>query len=167
METVLFYIAIGSSIVFGLKLLAMILGLDIEVGEDGGGLFSINFLSAFLMSQSWSALAFLGQGKEQFTALLFSLLIASLFSGGFLYAFSKMKKLESRVVEGLGVNVGDKGEVFLTIPESTSGQLGKVKLSVSGTVSNLNATSIGSEIKTGTFVEVVEIKGETLVVKPS
>lgn len=163
MEDVLFWIAIVSSLAFSVKLLLMILGLEVESDVDGGDVFSINFVLAFLMSQSWSALAFIEQGRGTTTAIILSVLVATAFAGAFVFFMSRMRKLESRVIDGLGIEPGDKGEVFLTVPKSGTG---KVKVSINGTTMNLNATSQQVKIPTGTQVEVVEIHGETLVVKP-
>lgn len=163
MDEVLFWIAIASTGAFAIKLVLMLVGLETEVDIDGGDVFSINFALAFLMSQSWSALAFMEKGYETITAILFSIVIASVFAGLFLFILNKARHMESRVLNKLGVNAGDRGEVFLTIGKDG---VGKVKISINGTVMNLNATSLGEDIKTGSQVEVIEVNGETLVVKP-
>lgn len=77
--------------------------------------------------------------------------------------FVAMGKLQSDGTIKIADAVGQTGEVYLTIPKNGSGQ---VRVIVQETLKIYDAVSeVNKKISTGTSVEVIRIKGNTLVVK--
>jgi membrane-bound ClpP family serine protease len=81
------------------------------------------------------------------------------------WLFFMMMKLQSSGTLDVKNAIGQNGEVYLTIPAKKKGS-GQVQLIIQGTYRTLDAvTEELEEIKTGTFIEVVDVINDTLVVR--
>lgn len=178
METTLFYIAIGVSVIHFLLIVSTFLGMDGFDGvdadfdgdletEDGHGgvlqMFTFKNMVAFLLGLSWGALACI---KEYHLSYGISIIIGSVL-GIIIVAiqsalFLVMKKLEDKRIPSLDGIEGLNGKVYLTIPGNGSG---KVTITHNGSSKTLNATSSeGNEIPTGSMVKVDSYDGSTVSV---
>ena len=178
METVLFYIAVGVSVIHFLMVASTFLGMDAFDGvdadfdgdletEDGHGgvlqMFTLKNMIAFLLGLSWGSLACiqewgLSYGLSIIIGSVLGILIVILQSSLFL----AMKKLEDKRTPSLEGIEGLEGKVYLTIPHDGSG---KITITHNGSSKTLNAVSSeGVELPTGSMIKVDSYNGSTVKV---
>ena len=171
-------IALPSTIIFVIQLIITLAGGDADDmdadhdgdfdGDHGDGMhiFSVKSILAFLMFYGWSGLAAIQYGMiTWWTITLISLGIGVLMMMFTAWLFFMLFKLQESGTMKIENAIGKQGEVYLTIPAKKKGA-GKIQIIIQGSYRTLDALTEDTEdIKTGTFVEVVEVIGDTLVVK--
>ena len=171
-------IALPSTIIFIIQLIITLAGGDADdLDADGDGdfdgdhgdgmhIFSIKSILAFLMFYGWSGLAAIQYGMiAWWTITLISLGIGVLMMMFTAWLFFMLLKLQESGTMKIENAIGKQGEVYLTIPAKKNG-VGKIQIIIQGSYRTLDALTEDTEdIKTGTFVEVIEVINDTLVVK--
>lgn len=177
MEKFYWIIALPSTIIFLIQLVLMFVGGDSDAdgdvdggdfdGDHGSGvhIFSVKSVVSFLMFFGWSGLAAAYKGIYGVAALGISagVGIAMMFITA--WVFFLMLKLQQSGTMRLEDAIGKTAEVYLTIPAKKAGN-GKVEILIQEGLKTLDAvTEEAEDIKTGSFVEVVDIVSDLLVVK--
>ena len=168
-------IALPSTIIFVIQLIITLAGGDADdIDADGDGdfdgdgmhIFSVKSVLAFLMFYGWSGLAAIQYGMVTWwTITLISLGIGVLMMMFTAWLFFMLLKLQESGTMNIENAIGKQGEVYLTIPAKKAGT-GKIQIIIQGSYRTIDAlTEETEDIKTGTFVEVVEVINDTLVVK--
>lgn len=168
-----FGIAIVSTVIFLTKLVLLMTvgdGADTEMdfhddfdGSDSFDLLSVQSVMAFLMSFSWSVLAFRKEfGMEKAQAILVAVAVAFVMAYLFSYALFKLKKLSSEEVGDVQIPEDTVVEVYSNIPKKDKGY-GQVKVLHHGKTYYLKAYSEDVEYKTKSLVKVS--KSNPLTVK--
>jgi hypothetical protein len=180
--TVYFVMAAVGSLLFLIRLLFMLVGLDhggdfdTHVDVDGGGfeahggdfsLFSMLSILSFLMGAGWLGLACrlewgLGPVVTAISASAFGFFLMLLSSFG----MWQMRKFNAPGRYDVQAAVGHIGRVYLTIPPKGKGQ-GQVEISVDGRRKVLAAVTLGAEaLESFASVKAVGIQeGEVLIVE--
>mgnify|MGYP002638765527 CR=1 FL=1 len=177
--SVYFTMASVGSLLFGIRILLMMIGGDhgVDFDSDGGdsldghgggfSLFSLLSTLSFLMGAGWMGLAC---RREWGLGALPSALIASQFGFALMGLSSVgmygMRKMNSEASYDVSHCIGAIGRVYLKIPAKGDGR-GQVEISVDGRRKVLPAVSSGPEIASFAEARVVSIQaGETLIVEP-
>ncbi len=173
-------IALPATIIFVIQLiLTLTAGGDTDMdgagdhdgdfsGDHGDGMhiFSVKSILAFLMFYGWGGLAAIEKGMHVWWGVsaisLVIGIIMMLFTAWIFFMLLKLQSSGTLVMENA---IGKEAEVYLTIPAKKKGN-GKVQLIIQGGYKTLDAvTEEPEDIATGTFVEVVEVMNDTLLVK--
>ncbi len=177
-------IALTTSLVFIIQMVMTFIGIgdhdaDISVPDatdvpdgdtlDSGGaiqLFTVRNLINFLLGVGWGGVCFWSTIPVRPLLAIVAILCGSAFVAMFVFMFKQMKKLESNGAFRIQDCVGAVCAVYLRIPASREG-LGKVQISLHGSVQEISAMTDGDFIPTGTRVKVMEVIDEsTLLVTP-
>lgn len=184
--TVYFWIAMIATLLFIIRLVMMLIGvehggdIDISGGDAFDGIevghvdtdVSFNIFSLFAILSFFMGLGWMGMACRLTWGFGPSLsVVISLAAGvGMMMLASIMmmyvKQLERVVTYDVKTCIGHTGRVYLTIPgEGRTG--GQVEVSISGRRKIMNARTRGDEIAAFTPVKVVEVgDDETLIVEP-
>jgi membrane protein implicated in regulation of membrane protease activity len=178
LEKVHWCIALPATLIFIIQLIMTLAGGDTDDvdmdhdgdfdGDHGDGLhiFSVKSILAFLMFYGWSGLAAIQKGMVVWWGVSgISLAIGFVMMLFTAWLFFMLLKLQSSGTMNIENALGKQGEVYLTIPAKKNGN-GKIQIVIQGGLKTLDAITEDTEdIKTGSFVEVVEVIGDTLVVR--
>lgn len=171
-------IALPSTIIFIIQLIMTLVGGDgddFDTDQDGDfdgdhgdgmNIFSIKSVLSFLMFYGWSGLAAIEKGNIAWWGVSGISLVVGLVMMFFTaWLFFMLLKLQESGTMKISNAIGKEGEVYLTIPAKKKGN-GKVQVIIQGGYKTLDAITEDTEdIMTGTFIEVVEVVNDTLVVK--
>jgi hypothetical protein len=181
--TIYLVCAVAGGTVLVLKLLLMIFGFDsgdagadfdaadldydgaADAGDGSGGVF--NFLSVQSISGFFTMFGLVGMGLMQINASDFWSFVGGLAAGVFTawstgMIFLGMRKLHSEGTLVISNAIGQKGTVYLTIPENGSGV---VIVTIQGAKRSLNAMSENKQrIPTGSVVKVVGVTAGNILV---
>jgi len=182
MYSMFFWIAVFSTIVFGILMLGSVIGfgdtdfdtdVDVDVNmdmdtdsdsESGGDfpIFTVKNLFAFLTMFSWVGMACV---KFNITPAI-SLLIAT--SSGVVFVlllstlFFLVNRLKNENVPSINDAIGQQVQVYLKIPKNGRGQVSVV---INGSIQIVEASSkSGKAFKTGETVDIVGANGTVLEV---
>jgi hypothetical protein len=185
MQTLYFYCAVVGGVILVLQTVLMIFAgtdtdVDTHVDVDGdvdvhdvdhGGhvgdagdsfmkVLSFKTIVAFLTFFGLTGLACLEAGVDSTWTFIGSVGagLAALYIVAWLMAL--LWKLRSEGNEDLRNAIGTKGKVYLRIPGNEEG-IGKVTITVQGRQITRKAVTSGTEIPTGTMVNVVDLIGDT------
>ncbi len=133
---------------------------------DGMHIFSVKSILAFLMFYGWGGLVAIEKGMHIWWGVsAISLILGTIMMLFTAWIFFMLLKLQSSGTMNIDNALGKEGEVYLTIPAKKNGT-GKVQIIIQGSYRTLDAVTEDIEdIKTGSFVEVVEVVNDTLVVR--
>jgi len=173
-------IAIPSTIIFVIQLIiTLTAGGDTDMDsagdhdgdfsgdhDDGMHIFSVKSILVFLMFYGWGGLAAIEKGMHVWWGVSgISLVLGIIMMLFTAWIFFMLLKLQSSGTMKMQNAVGKEAEVYLTIPAKKSGN-GKVQIIIQGGYKTLDAVTEDTEdIKTGNFVEVIEVVNDILVVK--
>lgn len=183
--TVYLVCAVAGGTVLVIRLILMAIGLDsgdapqdihadfdldhdgvLDGGDMQGGVF--NYLSIQSIAGFFTMFGLVGLGLLQINASDTWSLVGALAAGLFTawctgLIFLAMRRLQSEGTLVIGNAVGEKGTVYLTIPEKGTGS---ITITVQGASRTLDAMSEnGQKIPTGSIVKVVGVTaGKILVV---
>ncbi|MBN2164772.1 MAG: NfeD family protein [Marinilabiliaceae bacterium] len=178
-EQVLWIIALSATSILIIQIILMFLGGDITDMDAGGDAdvaidsdtgIDFQFLSlknfmAFFAMFSWTAIICIKSDMPFIWTSLISLivgLLTMLIMASIMYGLHKLSEDGS-----IQYNEAVKkiGTVYLTIPPKRKGQ-GQIQINLNG-LRTLNAiTDNEIEIKTGQLIEVTDVDGDILIVKP-
>jgi len=171
-------IALPSTIIFVIQLIMTLIGgdsHDIDADHDGDfdgdhgdgmHIFSVKSVLAFLMFYGWGGLAAIEKGMSVWWGVsgisLAVGLVMMLFTAWLFFMLLKLQESGTMNIENA---IGKEGEVYLTIPAKKNGN-GKVQIIIQGGYKTLDAVTEDTEdILSGSFIEVVDIVNDTLIVK--
>jgi len=169
MYSVFYWIAIPSTIIFGIINLSSLIGFggsDFDSNLDDVcsdfSIFTLKNLLAFLTMFSWSGMACIKFGFGALATLSIStgagVLMVTILSSLFLL----MNKLINENIPRIADAVGKNAKVYCKIPKNGRGQVSVV---INGSLHTIDAvTKNGKSFNTGDSVEIVEAKETELVV---
>jgi len=139
-------------------------GLD---GMDGAmQIFTVRNFVNFLLGISWGGICLWDIISNKLVLYVASFFIGVLFVSIFLAIYRLMMRLQSSGNIRMENAVGAVCQVYLRIPESRKGS-GKVQISFSGSVQEVDAQTDGPALPSGTRVRVLSlIDSHTLLVAP-
>lgn len=139
-------------------------GLD---GVDGAmQIFTMRNVVNFLLGLSWGGVCLWEVIPNRVLLALASVAIGLCFVGFFIFLYKQMMRLQSSGNIRIESAVGQACQVYLRIPAGRSGT-GKVQISFSGSVQEVDAQTDGEALASGTRVRVVSvIDAHTLLVTP-
>lgn len=176
-------IAIFASVVFVIQTAMSFLGVaDIDSGDadvdfstdtdsldDAGSmhLLSIRNIFYFLLGFGWTGVSLWNTIENRILLTLAAILVGCSFVALFLWLFRQMMKLQSNGAFDINDSVGKVCDVYLRIPAEAQG-LGKVQISLGGSVQELDARTTGAQIPSGAKVRVLRvIDKKVLEVEPA
>lgn len=176
-------IAIFASVVFVIQTAMSFLGVaDIDSGDadvdfstdtdsldDAGSmhLLSIRNIFYFLLGFGWTGVSLWNTIENRILLVAAAVLVGCSFVALFLWLFRQMMKLQSNGAFDINDSVGKVCDVYLRIPAEAQG-LGKVQISLGGSVQELDARSAGAQIPSGAKVRVLRvIDKKVLEVEPA
>ncbi len=176
-QKVYWWIAIPSTLIFTIQLIISIVGIggddmdldsdtDLDVGDHGGmNIFSVRTILSFLMFFSWTGIIAIDKGMTAWWAIsLISFCVGSIMMLLTAWIFWTLLKLQYSGNVKIHDAIGETAEVYLTIPAKKSAP-GKIQVALSGGLRTLDAVTEDLEdIKSGSFVEVIDIVNDILVV---
>ena len=175
-EQVFWILAIPSTLIFLLLLVLTVFGGDThtdvstDVDTDIADVDTIPFqfislknIIAFFAVFGWSGIGFIHAGLAPWLVILLSVLCGLLMMFLMASLFYLMSRLAENGTLKMNNAVGKLGEVYLTIPAKRGG-IGKVQLSVQGSLRTLDAITDGEEtIPTSSVVKVLDVIDDQLL----
>ncbi len=139
---------------------------DFDGVDDGMHIFSVRSVMSFLMFYGWTGLAAIERGGISWWGVSgISLLAGAVMMFFTAWLLFLLLKLQESGTMRIANAIGKQGEVYLTIPAKKNGN-GKVQIIVQGGLKTLDAiTEETEDIKTGLFIEVIDVINDTLIVK--
>jgi len=139
---------------------------DFDGVDEGIHIFSVKSIVSFLMFYGWTGLAAIERGGMAWWGIsgisLLVGLVMMFFTAWLLFMLLKLQESGTMKISNA---IGEQAEVYLTIPAKKQGE-GKVQLIIQGSYKTLDAiTEDIEDIKTGTFVEVLDVQNDILIVK--
>lgn len=172
---VVFYLAIGASVIFVIQSLATFFGGDLHDGAHadfdgdlsghGSGLQMLTFrnLINFLLGFSWTAIALHPYLKNQVLLSLIATVIGVAIVLTMFYMIRGLKGFAQDNTMKYEDAMGKSAQVYLTIPGQRQGQ-GKVHVVVNQTLRELDAMTDGDTLPSGSSVVVVHLENSILIV---
>lgn len=170
-------IAVPSTLIFVIQLVMLFVGgdaddLDVDTdsdfpGDHGAGIdvFSAKSIISFLMFFGWTGLAAIDKGMNVWWGITLTSFIVGVIMMLFTaWIFWLLLKLQGSGNASTTDAIGAVAEVYLTVPAKKV-SAGKVQLALSGSIRTLDAvTEDLDDIKPGTFVQVIDVVNDILVV---
>lgn len=162
------FLAIPTSLIFVIQTVMTFIGADATDGLDADfdsnlegthepfQLFSFRNLINFLLGFSWGGISFYNSIPSAMLLIILSLLIGVAFVGVFFIIIQQIRKLAEDNSFKLANTLNKTAEVYLTIPEAKKG-IGKIMISVGGSVHVLDAITENGRIETGSVVKVTQV----------
>jgi hypothetical protein len=168
------FIAIPVSIIFMIQTVMTFMGTDSTDGlsADFDGdfsadtpfqLFSLRNLINFLLGFSWAGISFYSTLSNKGLLIGVSVVIGALFLILFFLIIRQLQRLAEDNSFKIEETLDKTAEVYLKIPAQKTG-LGKVIISVRGSVRELNALTEGDTIPSGSLIKVVKIESGNLLI---
>lgn len=137
------------------------LDADAMAGDtlDMGGalqLFSVRNIVNFLLGFGWGGVCFRSLISNNILLGIVAFITGAVFVVLFMYILKQMFRLESNGAFQIKDSVGQICDVYLRIPANESGK-GKVQISFSGSVQEIDALTAGEAIPSGTKVRVLRL----------
>lgn len=170
---VLWIITSVASLIFIIQTIMTFVGMDSDVNLDtnldGGSmtdafpfqLFTFRNFVNFFLGFGWTAVTLKGNVSGVVTILV-AVLVGILLVAAVMYIFYMMSKMEQSGNIDSNNAVGCKGNVYLTIPGTRSGE-GKVQIGIQGAIREFDAITEGETIPNGTPIRVVEVINENVL----
>lgn len=142
--------------------------VDVDVNADVSDLpslrlFTVQSVVAFLCICSWTAIITYGS-----MTLGLSLGLGALLGAMAMFILAKVMQMASKLNQNGTVDfrnaLGETARVYLVIPAAGQG-IGKVNVTIQGSLRECNAISRGAQIDTGTFVRIIDLEDDVLVVE--
>lgn len=174
LQKLFWYIALPASLIFLIQSVLTILGTDAGDGTSADfdsdlqgdsepfQLFSFRNLIHFLLGFGWSGVAFSPEISSLWLLLLTTTAIGAAFVAVFFLIIRQLMKLSEDNTFKIKETLHLQGSVYIPIPAHKSG-MGKIQLSVKGSIHELDALTSGEKLESGTLVRVCHISGESLV----
>ena len=169
-EQVFWIVTIPATVIFLILLVLTIFGGDADVDVDtdidsdiaGGDYIPFQFLSlknivAFFAVFGWSGIGFINAGLSSWLVIILATLCGLLMMTLMATLFYFMSRLAESGTLKMKNAIGKLGEVYLVIPASRGG-MGKVQLSVQGSLRTLDAITDDVEtIPTSSVIQVLDV----------
>ncbi|MBI1225693.1 MAG: serine protease [Bacteroidetes bacterium] len=174
------YVAIPVSLIFVIQSIMSLVGAhagesmdtdfaphtDGDTEHDGFHFFSFRNLINFLLGFSWSGISFYQLISNQFALIGIALLVGAIFVWVFFFIITQLQRLAEDNSFQLIDTLYKEVEVYLKIPSKRKG-MGKILVSVKGSIHELEAMTEEEEIPSGAKAKVVAIENNKLIiVKP-
>lgn len=169
--------AIGGSVIFIVQMVLTMIGMDstdIDVDYDGadtmdlGGsisLFSIKNFVNFIVGFGWAGVCLADVIENKVILSLVAMLVGIGFVAMFFYIRKQTRKLEHNGAFQIEDCVGKTVNVYLRIPAQKGG-MGKVQVSLNGSVHEIQAMTEGDELLSGQKAVISSIiDNSTVMVK--
>lgn len=169
--------AIGGSVIFIVQMVLTMIGMDstdIDVDYDGadtmdlGGsisLFSIKNFVNFIVGFGWAGVCLADVIENKVILSLVAMLVGIDFVAMFFYIRKQTRKLEHNGAFQIEDCVGKTVNVYLRIPAQKGG-MGKVQVSLNGSVHEIHAMTEGDELLSGQKAVISSIiDNSTVMVK--
>lgn len=168
LEQVFWVCAMISSFFFVIQLLLTLIGMDSsdvcvdfdgpDTMDFGGGvsLFTVRAFVNFLLGFGWGGLSICQLTRNVLVIVLVALATGVLFVWVIRLLYKNVRHLEYNAAFNIDECVGKTATVYLRIPANNVG-VGKVQISVRGSVHELDACSDGEFIPTGAKVRILEV----------
>jgi hypothetical protein len=169
------FVAIPTSLIFVIQTIMTFIGVDATDGLEAdfdsdlnGGdapfqLFSLRNLINFLLGFSWSGVSFYNSISSPVILILVCFAIGVAFVALFFVIIKQIQKLAEDNSFKISNTLNKTAEVYLTIPENKKG-LGKVIISVNGSVHELSAMTENDKIASGSVVKVLKIESNSILI---
>ena len=166
-------IALFASVIFVIQLVLSFVGIadmgdgDADFGgdvaddslDDAGAMHLLSFRNIiyFLLGLGWTGISLWNVISSRVLLAVVAVVVGCLFVGVFLFLFRQMMRLQSNGAFDINDAVGKVCDVYLRIPAAGQG-LGKVQISLGGSVQELDARTEGEEpLSSGTKVRVLQV----------
>lgn len=170
--------AIISSLIFCVQMIMTLIGIDHDLDVDasadvsgdttdfgGLSLFSIRSVVNFFVGFGWAGVCLADAIPNTLLLVLVSMLVGVAFGSLWFFIRRNMMRLESNGAYKVADCVGKVCTVYLRIPARNEG-MGKVQVSINGSIHEIAAATEGNEISTGMKVKVLSLlDDETLLVE--
>lgn len=169
------YVAIPTSLIFIVQTIMTFLGTDSSDGIDADfegdfdgvdapfQLFSLRNLINFLLGFSWTGISLFNTIENKTQLIGLSLAVGASFVYLFFVIIRELQKLAEDNSFKMENALGKTAEVYLTIPENKSG-MGKVLISIKGSVRELDAMTENGRLPSSTPVKVVKIENNNILI---
>lgn len=173
-QKVVWLIAIPSSLIFIIQMIATFVGMDSDggmvdsadmdgsIGDFPFQLFTFRNFVNFFLGFGWTGVLFYNTIESKFWLVFLAAVIGLALVIGVMAIFYFL----SRMVQSGNIDVksavGLHASVYLTIPSERKGQ-GKIQISIQNAVREYDAITDGDEIRTGGSVIVKDIINSNLV----
>lgn len=175
-ERIFWYLAIPTTLILILLMVLSIFGgdtdTDVDTDVDGdiadGDTIPFQFISvknivAFFAVFGWSGIGFINAGMAPWLVILLAVfcgLLMMLLMGTLFYLMSRLAENGTLKMNNA---IGKLGEVYLRIPAQRGG-MGKVQISVQGSVRTLDAiTDDLDTISTAAIVQVIDVIDDSIL----
>lgn len=175
-EKVFWYFAIPFTLVFTIQLIMTFMGLsddgnidDVDdIGFDDGfdssfHLFTIRNFITFFTVFGWTGITMSNLGISKGITILVSIIAGLIVMGivaGLFYSITRLTESGNIKIKNA---IGATGEVYIPIPENKNG-VGKIQISIQGSIREIDAMAKGERLATGTYVKVVEVLNNNIVI---
>ncbi|GAA0875915.1 hypothetical protein GCM10009118_23240 [Wandonia haliotis] len=169
------FIAIPASLIFLVQTVLTFIGSDASDGlnadfdgdmsADSDGpfqLFSLRNLINFLLGFGWGGISFWNSIENKTILILVAAVIGLVFLFLFFFIIRQIQKLQEDNSFHISKTLHKTGTVYLRIPENKTG-VGKVQVSVNGSVHELNAVTSGVTLESGSVIRVLEVVDDNLL----
>lgn len=172
---IMWFIAIPSSVIFIIQAIMTFIGADASDGIDADfdgdfdgsdapfQLFSFRNLVNFMMGFSWTGISFFTTIPNKTVLTLVSVVVGVAFVMLFFVIIQQIMRLTEDNSYKVSDTLNKTAEVYLTIPESKKG-VGKILISVKGSVHELDAMTEGDKIESGSMVKVNKIENNSVLI---
>lgn len=168
------FVALPVSLLFIIQTVMTFMGADASDGVDADfdgnldgtdapfQLFSLRNLINFLLGFSWTGISFYQLIASPGLLIGLSVLVGVLFVLLFFFIIRQLQRLAEDNTFQLKNTVNQTAEVYLTIPANKQG-IGKIMISVRGSVHELNAVTNGEALPSGSLVRVIQLENDNLL----
>lgn len=170
------YIAIPVSVIFIIQTIITFVGMDSSDGAsadfngdlDGDAgvpfqLFSFRNLVNFLLGFGWGGISFYGLFEQKSLVVVMALLAGFLLIAIFFLVMKQMNKLNENNTMNAAEAIGKTAEVYLSVPASGGG-MGKVLVSVRGSMHELSVVTKGEAIPSGSLVRIKGLESDEILI---
>ncbi|RYY70825.1 MAG: serine protease [Chitinophagaceae bacterium] len=169
------FVAIPASIIFLIQTVMTFMGADAGDGIDADfdsnlsgtdapfQLFSLRNLINFLLGAGWSGISFYNTIDNKTVLIIVSAAIGVAFVAVFFLLIRQIQRLGEDNSFNIDNSLNKTGTVYIPVPENKTG-VGKVQVSVGGSVHELSAITLNERIPTGSLIKIVKIETSNLVV---
>ncbi|MCL2131061.1 MAG: hypothetical protein FWH36_01195 [Lentimicrobiaceae bacterium] len=177
MQKVLYCIAGTTTLIFAVQAVMTFVGMDSDSGLDADAnadgfdgvypfqLFTFRNLINFLLGFSWCGLVFYHSVGNLFLLGAVSTLFGCILVGVVMWMFFQLSKMVQSGNISIEETVGLNANVYLVIAGHRE-RMGKVQLSVKGSIREYDAVTDGDTLKTGDLAVVERVlEGNILLVK--
>ena len=165
-------IAIITSVVFVVQTAMAFLGLDADTDDGAGfetvemegltGYFTFRNLINFLLGYGWGGVVLNASIPNGLWLQLAAMGVGVVFVFVFVIVIRQVMKLSTDKTFQLEETIGQIADTYLRIPGNKQG-VGKVMVSVRGSMHELEAMTEGKAIPTGTKVRITKVVGSELL----